>query len=158
MTMSNIEKFTALVSSEKTNTVAKNRERIKNRAMLRESQNIALKVLDRLDELHWTQKKLAKELDVSPQQVSKIIKGQENLTLETQIKLQDILDIPILASYFEKNKDEKTSTVAITTTEKYFLPEMKNYNSGNKVLSAKKEFKMEYNSISEKYNYFEQTA
>ena len=43
--MSNIEKFTALVSSEKTNTIAKNRERIKNRAMLRESQNIALKVL-----------------------------------------------------------------------------------------------------------------
>ena len=79
--MSNIEKFTALVSSEKTNTIAKNRERIKNRAMLRESQNIALKVLDRLDELHWTQKKLAQKLGVSPQQDTKIVKGQENLTL-----------------------------------------------------------------------------
>ncbi|HSD07645.1 helix-turn-helix transcriptional regulator [Flavobacterium sp.] len=155
--MSNIEKFTALVSSEKTNTIAKNRERIKNRAMLRESQNIALKVLDRLDELHWTQKKLAIELDVSPQQVSKIIKGQENLTLETQIKLQDILDIPILASYFEKNKGKSTSKVAITTTEKYVAPKMQ-YNSGDEILLAKKEFKMEYNPISEKYNYFEQTA
>lgn len=155
--MSNIEKFTALVSSEKTNTVAKNRDRIKNRAMLRESQNIALKVLDRLDELHWTQKKLAKELDVSPQQVSKIVKGQENLTLETQIKLQDILDIPILASYFEKNKGKSTPEVVITTTEKFIAPKMQS-NSGDKILVAKKEFQMEYNPISEKYNYFEQTA
>ena len=40
--MSNIEKLTALVSSKNTNTVAKNKDRIKNRAMLRESQNIAL--------------------------------------------------------------------------------------------------------------------
>lgn len=155
--MSNIEKFTALVSSEKTNTIAKNRDRIKNRAMLRESQNIALKVLDRLDELHWTQKKLAQELGVSPQQVTKIVKGQENLTLETQIKLQDILDIPILASYFEKNKEKSTSNVAITTTAKYLAPKMKS-SSGATILSAKKEFKMEYNPISEKYNYFEQTA
>jgi hypothetical protein len=54
--MSNIEKLTALVSSKNTNTVAKNKDRIKNRAMLRESQNIALKVLDRLDDLNWTQK------------------------------------------------------------------------------------------------------
>ena len=155
--MSNIEKFNALVSSEKNNTVAKNRDRIKNRAMLRESQNIALKVLDRLDELHWTQKKLAEKLEVSPQQVTKIVKGQENLTLETQIKLQDILDIPILASYFEKNKEKSTSKVIITKTEKYVAPKMQ-FSGGNEILVAKKEFKMEYNSISEKYNYFEQTA
>ena len=155
--MSNIAKFTALVSSEKNNTVAKNKDRIKNRAMLRESQNIALKILDRLDELHWTQRKLAEKLEVSPQQVTKIVKGQENLTLETQIKLQDILDIPILASYFDKNKEKSASEISITSTEKYVTPKMK-YSDGNEILLVKKEFKMEYNSISEKYNYFEQTA
>ncbi len=155
--MSNIEKFTALVSSEKTNTVTKNRERIKNRAMLRESQNIALKVLDRLEELHWTQKKLAEKLEVSPQQVTKIVKGQENLTLETQIRLQNILDIPILASYFDKNKVKSTSEVAITTTEKYVAPKMK-YSGENEILVAKKEIKMEYNPLSQKYNYFEKIA
>ena len=155
--MSNIEKFTALVSSEKTNTVAKNRDRIKNRAMLRESQIIALKVLDRLEELHWTQKKLAEKLEVSPQQVTKIVKGQENLTLETQIRLQNILDIPILASYFEKEKVKSTSEVAITTTEKYVAPKIK-FSSENEILIAKKEIKMEYNPLSQKYNYFEKTA
>ncbi|KVV16186.1 helix-turn-helix domain-containing protein [Flavobacterium sp. TAB 87] len=155
--MSNIEKFTALVSSEKTNTVTKNRERIKNRAMLRESQNIALKVLDRLEELHWTQKKLAEKLEVSPQQITKIVKGQENLTLETQIRLQNILDIPILASYFEKEELKSTSEVSITTTEKYVAPKMQ-YINENKILVAKKEIKLEYNSLSQKYSHFEKIA
>lgn len=34
-------------------------------------------------------------MEVSPLQISKIVRGKENLTLETQIKLQSILDIPI---------------------------------------------------------------
>ncbi len=102
--MSRNEKFNALVSTEKTTTVARNKIRIKNRARLRESQAIALKVLDKLDDLGWTQKKLAEELNVSPQQVNKIVRGKENMTLDTQIKLQEVLDIPILASYYEDLK------------------------------------------------------
>lgn len=47
----NREKFNSLVSKEKTNTVTRNKERIKNRARLRESQQIALKVLTKLDEI-----------------------------------------------------------------------------------------------------------
>ncbi len=116
--MSNIEKFKALVSSEKTNTVEKNRARIKNRAMLRESQNIALKVLDKLDEIDWSQRKLAIEMGVSPQQITKIVKGQENLTLETQIKLQNILKIPILASFYEVEETKMISEDPITKTKK----------------------------------------
>lgn len=99
--MRNKEKFNNLISREKANSVSINRDRIKNRARLRESQDIALKVLSKLDELNWSQRKLASELKVSPQQVSKIIKGKENLTLETVVKLQQVLDIPILASFYE---------------------------------------------------------
>ncbi len=90
-----------LVSNEKTNTLVKNKERVLNRQMLRESQQIALKVLNKLKELQWTQKQLAIAMEVSPQQISKIVSGKENLTIETQIKLQQLLDIPILASYYE---------------------------------------------------------
>jgi transcriptional regulator with XRE-family HTH domain len=104
--MTNKEKFLTLVSKEKTDTLSKNKERIKNRAMLRESQQIALKVLVKLDELGWSQKDLAKKMGVSPQQVTKIVSGQENLTIGTQIKLQNILDIPVLASYYEKRMTE----------------------------------------------------
>lgn len=155
--MSNKEKFISLVSTEITNTVAKNRDRIKNRAMLRESQSIALKVLEKLEEIRWSQRKLAKEMGVTPQQITKIVKGQENLTLETQIKLQSILKIPILASYIENIEEKSVSEVAITTTERYFAPKTR-VNLANKILLAKKEFKMEYNVVSEEYNYHELSA
>lgn len=99
--MTNKEKFLALVSKEKTDTLEKNRERIKNRVMLRESQQIAIKVLMKLDEIGWSQKDLAQAMNVKPQQITKIVSGKENLTIDTQIKLQNILNIPILASYFD---------------------------------------------------------
>lgn len=81
--------------------IAKNKERIKHREMLRESRKIALKVLMKLDELGMKQRELAERMQVSPQQISKIVSGNENLTIETQIKLQNILNIPILASFYE---------------------------------------------------------
>ena len=110
--MTNKEKFLALVSENDPITLEQVKWRIKNRDMLKESQKIALKILSRLDELDWTQKDLAREMSVSPQQVNKIVSGKENLGLETQIKLQTILDIPILASYYE---DRMKNHAAITT-------------------------------------------
>lgn len=105
------EKFKALVSKEKTTTVEENRKRVGNRSRLQESQEIALKVLNKLEELGWSQRKLAKEMDVSPQQITKIVKGSENLTLETQVKLQEILNIPILATYYENRIENISSLV-----------------------------------------------
>jgi transcriptional regulator with XRE-family HTH domain len=99
--MTNKEKFLKLVSEEDTNTIIEVKQRIKNRLMLRESQNIAIKVLMKLEELGWSQKDLAREMEVTPQQISKVVSGKENLTIETQIKLQNILNIPVLASYYE---------------------------------------------------------
>ena len=101
------QKLQTLVSKEKTETLKKNHSRIKNREMLRESQQIAIKVLMKLEELGWAQKDLAREMQVSPQQITKIVSGKENLTIETQIKLQNILKIPILASYYEYQTKEK---------------------------------------------------
>ncbi len=91
--MTNKEKFLGLVSKGDTGTLEHNQQRICNRAMLRESQQIALKVLMKLDDLGWSQKDLAKAMDVTPQQITKIVSGKENLTIETQIKLQNVLGI-----------------------------------------------------------------
>lgn len=115
--MTNKEKFLALVSEEDSGTLERNRERIRNRAMLRESQQIALKVLMKLDDLGWSQKDLAEKMEVSPQQISKIVSGKENLTIGTQIKLQNILDIPVLASYYEK-KAEKLEEMILSFEER----------------------------------------
>ena len=61
-------------------TLAKNKERIKNRDMLRESRKIALKVLIKLDEIKMSKRQLAEQMNVTPQQISKIVSGKENLT------------------------------------------------------------------------------
>lgn len=112
--MTNKDKFLVLVSSEDPGTLERNSARIRNRAMLRESQQIALKVLIKLDELGWLQKDLAKAMDVSSQQITKIVSGKENLTIETQIKLQNILNIPVLASFYENKMLEMEEWIVTT--------------------------------------------
>lgn len=102
----NIDKFKNLVTDTGNSSIKKIKRRIKNRDILRESQHIAMMVLDRLDELNWTQKQLADKLGVSPQQVSKIVKGKENLTLDSITKIQKVLEIPILATYKKNNYQE----------------------------------------------------
>lgn len=111
--MTNKEKFLQLVSEDDSKTIAEVKQRIKNRAMLHESQRIAIKVLMKLDELGWSQRDLAKEMGVSPQQITKIVSGKENLTIETQIKLQQILDIPVLAGFYENKMSEIDEKILI---------------------------------------------
>lgn len=106
--------------------IAKNKERIKHREMLRESRKIALKVLMKLDEMGMKQRELAELMQVSPQQISKIVSGNENLTIETQIKLQNILNIPILASFYENQGVESISMQPLNET----------YHMTNSVASA----------------------
>ena len=72
--------------------------RRKNRKWIRYSQWIALKVLERMEELKITQKVLAEKLGCSQQYVSLLVKGSENLTLETIAKLEDVLNTQILFS------------------------------------------------------------
>lgn len=132
--MTKEEKFKALVSNEKTDTLAKNIERIKNRNRLRESQAIAMKVLDKLDETGWSQVRLAKEMGVSPQQITKIVSGKENLTLDTQVRLQEILNIPILATFYERQFEEILHSVKTKITQQY-ISKSKRAGSANKTRS-----------------------
>lgn len=54
---------------------------------------IAIQVYNRLKELGITQKELAERLNVSKSYVSQILKGKTNMTIETMIKLSDVLDL-----------------------------------------------------------------
>ncbi len=67
-----------------------------NKAWLRKSAAIALRILDALDELNWKKAKLAHEMGVSPQQVSKYVKGDENFKLETLCNLEKVLGIELV--------------------------------------------------------------
>ena len=71
--------------------------RIKNRKWLEYSSQIARRVLAIIeDNEELNQIKLAELLNVKPQYVSKILKGSENLTLETIAKLSEALNVELI--------------------------------------------------------------
>lgn len=75
--------------------------RQQNKSWLRYSQRIAMKMLEKMDEMNMTQKQLAEQMGCSQQYVSKVLKGQENLSLETMSKIEDCLHISILQEELE---------------------------------------------------------
>ena len=60
------------------------------------SQAIAATMSDRMEELGMTQRVLAEKMNCSQQYVSKVLKGRENLSLETLCKIENALGIKIL--------------------------------------------------------------
>lgn len=90
------EKMAAIASAEPSGWLEDARWRLENKAWLRRSQSIALKVLRTLRAKQMTQKALAEIIGVSSQQVNKIVKGRENLTLETIAKLEKALGIVLM--------------------------------------------------------------
>lgn len=71
--------------------------RTANKPWLRYSQRIAMMMLDRMEELHMSQKQLAELMGCSQQYVSKVLKGQENLSLETLSKIERCLNLQIIS-------------------------------------------------------------
>ena len=71
--------------------------RIENKKWLSYSSNIALRILAALEESEqMTQKTLAEMVGVSPQYINKVLKGQENLSLQTIAKLSEALNIELI--------------------------------------------------------------
>jgi transcriptional regulator with XRE-family HTH domain len=141
-----------ITSKEVAKTVERNAARIKKRAMLKESRKIALAVLMKLDELEWSQKDLADKMGVSKQQVNKIVKGKENLTLQSMVSIQDILGLPILASYFAQNvlvqKEAKTEEISKKMDYQIPFSVEKNYEKKEVEVKSRKKRYSRANSTS----------
>ena len=67
-----------------------------NKEWLRYSQNIAMRMLEKMEAEGITQKQLAERMNCSQQYVSKILKGCENLSLETVAKIELALGITVM--------------------------------------------------------------
>jgi ribosome-binding protein aMBF1 (putative translation factor) len=103
--MSNLnEKLSKLATNQPSSWKAKAKYRRDNREWLQKSAAIAIKVLDALKAQGLTQKDLAERMDVSPQHINKIVRGQENLTLETITHLEQTLSIKIIDANPDQNK------------------------------------------------------
>lgn len=68
---------------------------------LRHSMKIAAKVLLEMKQQGITQKALAERMNCSQQYVSKIVKGQVNMSLETISKLEEALNICLIYDELE---------------------------------------------------------
>jgi transcriptional regulator with XRE-family HTH domain len=108
-----LEKFSKLVSDKPSNFLAKLEYYKINKKWLDNSSKVAISVLQALREKGWTQKDLAEKLNVSAQQINKIVKGQQNLTFETIGKLEDALEISLLQIIEYKSINEIKTTEAI---------------------------------------------
>ena len=90
------DKLKKIASKETSKWVENARWRVANESWLDKSAGIALMILRNIREKGITQKELAERLKISPQQISKILKGHENLTLETISKIEIVLGITLI--------------------------------------------------------------
>ena len=125
--MANLNKLNKLASnSSKWKEEAQKRK--ENRDWQKHSQKIAIKVLKVIREKGIKQKQLAEMIGVSAQQINKIVKGSENLTLMTIAKIENALNIELL---FTKNES--------VIIQKEYIPQPVYFNVYNntKIVSQK---------------------
>ena len=93
----NIEKFKQIAKPCNKGAKEIAKQRRQNREWLRMSQDIALLIHYHLRNSGISQKTLAEKMNVSPTYIGKLLKGKENLTLETINKLQSALNQNIIS-------------------------------------------------------------
>ena len=68
-----------------------------NKHWLRYSQRIACILIDRMEEQHMTKEQLAERMGCSLAYVSNLLRGQENLSLETICKIEESFGLQIIS-------------------------------------------------------------
>lgn len=91
-----INKFEAAVRERPVASVESSRRRRESRRWRTLSQDVALAVYHYLDRNGLTQKEFAESMGVSPAYVAKLLKGSENLTLETISKIEAAIGTEIV--------------------------------------------------------------
>jgi transcriptional regulator with XRE-family HTH domain len=112
--------------------------RIKNSKWLSYSSNIARRILAGMEEKSdMSQKELAESVGVSQQYISKVVKGDENLTLETIAKISDALDVELIT--FPAYKDDSVffTLASVDDYQKYnYLAIVWSVNKENSVVKG----------------------
>jgi ribosome-binding protein aMBF1 (putative translation factor) len=107
-----LEKLNAIAIDESKQWEEKADWRIANREWLTKSAKIAVRILQEIrtqKELNgMSQKKLAELVGVSSQYINKVVKGRENLSLETICKIEKALGITLIEVPFVSNQSLTT--------------------------------------------------
>lgn len=120
--MTNKGKFLALVKKDESQTIKRAKTRLANKSYSKISNLIAFEILERLDELGWSQRKLAHKMDVSPQQVNKWVKGNENFTIATVARLGEVLETELIQVPTRSEVKIKATVKLPTSVSEYKPP------------------------------------
>jgi len=117
--MTTNEKLKKIGTEEDSNWIEEAKQDIRQSRIRQKSWKVALRVLTLLREKGMSQTDLAEQMKVSRQQVTKIVKGKENLTLETIDKLEQalgetLLDVPSISMPISETDQAKDSGVEST--------------------------------------------
>lgn len=121
-----------LISKKTSSFMKKVSSDVKNRDWQDFSAVIALKILQALDEKKISQAKLARDLGVKRQYINKILKGNENLSLKTIVRVQNSLNISLLQHDLEMPKGGSAREI---TLDQGFL-------IGNNVFDMERQIKL----------------
>lgn len=113
------EKLNAIASKESSGWMEAAQFAVDNAVWIKKSQLIALKVLRTLRELGMTQKELAERMGISPQQVNKLVKGKENLTLETIARIGEALGVDLFEVLMAKQAIQTQKQTIISFEESF---------------------------------------
>lgn len=120
-----LNRINKIVSKETSTWLDDANERQTNKEWFFKSAKIAIRILREIRRQKpingMTQKKLADELGVSPQYINKVVKGKENLTLETIDKIEKVLKITLV-------EVPKSESISYATPEP-FAQFVSRYNS-----------------------------
>ena len=126
------------MATQDTTWIAAAKSRQENKEWHDRSARIAIRILTQLrdnkkmEKYPTNQKELAELMRVSPQQINKIVKGNENLTLETIARLEALLQTPLLDDASSPTEDVafgSSSTVSYFSVTQINAPvELFNFN------------------------------
>lgn len=110
----NLDKLSEIAKSRSEEAIEKAQRRKAGRGWLRMSQDIALSLRYSLRKMNMTQKEFAEKMGVSPAYVGKLLKGQENLTLESICNIQEVINRDLVSIYrpYEYNTLLSVSPIA----------------------------------------------
>jgi len=94
--MSLREKLNKVAEEDTSNWLEETGKQLAEQGSRKKSRQLALRVLQLLHQQGMTQTQLAERMQVSRQQVSKIVKGQENFTFETIDKLEKAFGVTLM--------------------------------------------------------------
>lgn len=119
--------------------------------------NLAVQINDRIKELRINKTELAKRLGVSKSYVSQILNGNNNLTIESIIKIADVIDLqPIIKLSKFKTEIIKMDNYQEVDSNYTLNNDFNERQIAPFILLPKKENILDGNNIEEKSNY--QTA